>query len=92
MLVSAPILKIACRINMTHSLDLRGVACPLNFVKTKLCLDKLKDGESLMVVLDAGEPIESVYSSILAEGHAVKMPEIRDDGAYNLSINKVASA
>ena len=62
---------------MIHNLDLRGVACPLNFVKTKLCLDNLNNGEILAVVLDAGEPIESVYSSIMAEGHTVEMPEKR---------------
>ncbi len=77
---------------MIHNLDLRGIVCPLNFVKTKLRLDKLSDGEILTVILDAGEPIESVYSSIAAEGHEVNAPEKRDDGAYTLSIKKVACA
>jgi tRNA 2-thiouridine synthesizing protein A len=76
---------------MAHSLDLRGIACPINFVKTKLCLDNLNDGEVLNVILDPGEPIESVYSSVLAEGHNVGEPKKRGDGSFDLSIKKVAS-
>ncbi len=75
---------------MTHSLDLRGVACPLNFVKTRLYLDKLTDGEMLQVILDAGEPIDSVYASVSAEGHSVMVPQERDDGTYTLTIRKKA--
>lgn len=77
---------------MAHNLDLRGIPCPLNFVKTKLCLDNLSDGETLLVILDAGEPIESVYSSVLAEGHKVEAPVKREDSGYNLPIQKVTSA
>ena len=53
-------------------LDLRGVACPMNFVKTRLKLDKLATGELLEAFLDAGEPIESVTSSVLSEGHLIE--------------------
>jgi tRNA 2-thiouridine synthesizing protein A len=75
---------------MTHNLNLRGIACPMNFVKTKLYLDKLPDGEILKVNLDAGEPVESVYNSIQAEGHKLEEPEIQDDGTYLLTIKKIA--
>ncbi|MDP3509555.1 MAG: sulfurtransferase TusA family protein [Candidatus Melainabacteria bacterium] len=53
-------------------LDLRGVACPMNFVKTRLKLDKMATGELLEVLLDSGEPIESVSSSVLSEGHLIE--------------------
>jgi TusA-related sulfurtransferase len=53
-------------------LDLRGVACPMNFVKTRLKLDKMATGERLEVLLDSGEPIESVSSSVLSEGHLIE--------------------
>lgn len=51
--------------------DLRGVACPLNFVKTKIELAKLKSGETLEVWLDDGAPIENVPGSVQAEGHKI---------------------
>jgi TusA-related sulfurtransferase len=73
---------------MTHQLDLRGVACPMNFVKTKLFLDKLAVGDSLAVILDEGEPVESVFASIQAEGHIVQPPKALGDGTFNLTIQK----
>lgn len=53
------------------SLDLRGVACPLNFVKTKIQLEKMDKGQILEVWLDPGEAIESVPPSVIEEGHKV---------------------
>lgn len=52
-------------------LDLRGVECPMNFVKTKLQLEKMSTGEILEVLLDTGEAIESVPQGILEEGHEI---------------------
>jgi len=51
--------------------DLRGVACPLNFVRTKIELAKLKSGDRLEVWLDDGAPIENVPGSVQAEGHKI---------------------
>ncbi len=51
--------------------DFRGVACPLNFVKTKVELSKLNLGDILEVWLDDGEPIENVPGSVKAEGHKI---------------------
>ncbi len=53
------------------TLDLRGVACPLNFVKTKIQLEKMRSGQKLEVFLDSGEAIESVPPSVIEEGHLV---------------------
>jgi len=51
--------------------DLRGITCPLNFVKTKVELSKLNSGEVLEIWLDDGDPIENVPGSVRAEGHEV---------------------
>jgi tRNA 2-thiouridine synthesizing protein A len=56
-------------------IDLRGVICPYNFVKTKLQLDMMQAGEVLAVVLDDGEPIKNVPQSIRNEGHIVLIQE-----------------
>lgn len=70
-------------------LDLRGVACPMNFVKTRLFLDKMKAGELLRVLLDPGEPVESVESSISAEGHIVEGNERMPEGHFSMLIRRV---
>ena len=68
-------------------IDLRGVLCPINFVKTKLKLEMMDSGQVLEVILDDGEPIRSVPRSIKEEGHrVVKVENI--DGAYRLLIKK----
>jgi TusA-related sulfurtransferase len=68
------------------SLDLRGVACPMNFVKTRLFLDKIKPGQSVEVLLDDGEPIESVTSSVQSEGHAIGSSNQAPEGFHRLTI------
>lgn len=63
------------------TLDLRGVICPYNFVKTKLRLDTMLPGEILAVLLDDGEPIRNVPRSVENEGHTVLSREL--EGAYH---------
>ncbi|AKV67831.1 MAG: sulfurtransferase TusA family protein [Microcystis aeruginosa Ma_QC_Ch_20071001_S25] len=60
------------------TLDLRGTPCPINFVRTKLQLEKMTAGERLEVWLDAGEPIEQVPTSLTVEGYQIESIEDRD--------------
>lgn len=53
-------------------LDLRGTPCPLNFVRTKLYLEKMPPGSLLEVWLDPGEPIEQVPDSLTMSGYQVE--------------------
>lgn len=53
-------------------LDLRGTPCPINFVRTKLQLEKMAPGALLEVWLDAGEPVEQVPDSLTMEGYGVE--------------------
>jgi len=52
-------------------LDLTGVACPMNWVKARLALERLVPGERLELLLDEGEPLASVPASARDDGHAV---------------------
>ena len=71
-------------------LDLRGVICPYNFVKTKLKLETLKSGQVLSVLLDDGDPIRNVPSSVENEGHTVLSQE-RVDQSYRVLIRREES-
>lgn len=62
------------------TLDLRGVMCPINFVKTKLKLEAMESGEILEVILDSGDPIQNVPKSIKEEGH--KIVEVKKEGDF----------
>lgn len=68
-------------------LDLRGVICPYNFVKTKLKLETMKEGQVLSVLLDDGDPIRNVPRSVENEGHTVLAQE-RVDQAYRVLIRR----
>jgi tRNA 2-thiouridine synthesizing protein A len=56
-------------------LDLRGVICPYNFVKTKLKLETMESGQTLAVILDDGDPIKNVPRSVSDDGHTVLIQE-----------------
>ncbi|NJM45234.1 MAG: sulfurtransferase TusA family protein [Alkalinema sp. RU_4_3] len=53
-------------------IDLRGTPCPINFVKTKLKLEKMESGQVLEVWLDPGEPVEQVPDSLRMEGYTIE--------------------
>ena len=64
----------------SHTIDLRGVACPLNFVKAKIELEKIPVGEILEVLLDLGEPARNVPESLAQQGQDVL--EIKNNGDH----------
>jgi sulfite reductase (ferredoxin) len=72
-------------------LDLRGVMCPLNYVKTKLKLEMMDAGQRLEVWLDAGEPIKNVPMSLRNDGHKILAEEPLEPEAahYKLVVEKV---
>ncbi len=68
-------------------LDLKGVPCPMNFVKTKLMLEEMAPGEVLEVILDDGDPIKNVSGSIKEEGHKIiKVEQL--GGCWRLVVKK----
>ena len=59
--------------------DFRGVACPMNFVKTKIVLSTMQSGQTLEILLDDGQPINNVPGSVRQEGHEVLLTDKVDD-------------
>ena len=67
--------------------DFRGVACPMNFVKTKIALSPMKSGQILEILLDDGAPIQNVPGSVRGEGHEV-LSTTMTDGYWKVLIRK----
>jgi sulfite reductase (ferredoxin) len=63
-----------------HIIDLRGVTCPLNFVKAKIALEKIPVGQVLEVLLDEGEPVRNVPESFTEQGQEIV--EIKKNGEH----------
>ena len=69
--------------------DITDVVCPVTFVKTKVALEELDDGQILQVHINDGEPVQNVPRSIKEEGHQVLKLVDNEDGTYELFIKKV---
>lgn len=74
--------------NINHSLNLKGVLCPINFVKAKLKLEEMQDGQILEIIIDDGEPMQNVPRSIKEEGHKIIKVEKLADSSFKLLIRK----
>lgn len=73
-------------------LDLRGVACPLTFVRTRLALNRLAPGTPLEVLLDEGEPADSVPKSCIEDGDQVlELSPWSEPGVVRLLVARAGS-
>jgi len=70
-----------------QKIDLLGVKCPFNYVKTKLKLETMSSGDSLEVLLDLGEPEKNVPRSIKNDGHEVLSME-KINGHFKIVVKK----
>ena len=74
---------------ITDSVDITDVVCPVTFVKAKIALEELDDGDILSIKLNDGEPVQNVPRSIKEEGHKVLSLTENGDGTYTLIVQKV---
>jgi len=72
-------------------LDLSGVACPMNFVKTKIKLSMLPIGAQLDVILDDGAPIENVPLSLEEQGQKIHGKEKISATQWKIRVEKISS-
>jgi tRNA 2-thiouridine synthesizing protein A len=73
-----------------HTVDLRGVRCPANFIRAKLALEELEMGESAQFLLDDGEAVKNVPRSLKGEGHQLVSLKEAPEGHFVLDLKKGA--
>ena len=69
--------------------DITDKVCPLTFVKAKVAIDELDDGEVLAVRMNDGEPVQNVPRSFKEDGHQVLKLYDNEDGTFTLLVRKV---
>ncbi len=69
--------------------DITDKVCPLTFVKAKVAIDELEDGEVLAVKMNDGEPVQNVPRSFKEDGHQILKLYDNEDGTYTLLVRKV---
>jgi len=73
--------------------DLRRYACPLTYVKTRIALERVGQGDRVEVWLSAGEAVESVPRSAAHDGHRVLGVEpLAGEPGFRVVIEKGAPA
>ncbi len=75
--------------NIDETADITDVVCPITFVKAKVALEELEDGQIISIRLNDGEPVQNVPRSIKDEGHQILKLLNNNDGTYNLIVKKV---
>jgi TusA-related sulfurtransferase len=58
---------------VVRTLDITSLRCPMTWVRTKLELERLAAGETLLVSCPPGEALENVPRSAREAGHAVEV-------------------
>ncbi len=72
----------------TKQLDITKEHCPMTFVKTKIELSKLNNGDILEVLLTEGEPLENVPKSATEQGYKVLNIQHVKDSVHKITIEK----
>ena len=76
-------------IHFDEQVDITDVVCPVTFVKSKVALEEMDEGQVLAVKMNDGEPVQNVPRSIKEEGHQILKLDTNDDGTYTLFVKKV---
>ena len=71
------------------TIDITDVVCPTTFVKAKVALEELDEGQILSIRLNDGEPVQNVPRSNKEEGHEILKLDDNQDGTYTLIVKKV---
>lgn len=72
-----------------YKIDITKEHCPMTFVKTKIELAKLKEGDRLEVLVSEGEPLENIPKSSEEQGFKViSVNKTEKDGIHLIIIQK----
>ncbi len=71
-----------------HTLDITRDLCPMTFVRTRLMLDRMMEGETLLVLLKGAEPIANVPRAAAALGHGIFLGAKDSEGVARVFIRK----
>ena len=75
-------------IKFDDTVDITDVVCPVTFVKAKVALEELDEGQILSIRMNDGEPVQNVPRCIKEEGHQILKLDDNEDGTYTLYVKK----
>jgi tRNA 2-thiouridine synthesizing protein A len=75
-------------INIDAFVDITDVVCPITFVKAKVAIEELEDGQIIEIKMNEGESILNVPRSMKEEGHKVIKVVNNEDGTFTVLVEK----
>ena len=69
-------------------LDISNEVCPMTFVRTRLALERLAPGQTLLVRLKGDEPLRNVPRTAREQGHEIISSETGSDGITRLLLRR----
>lgn len=75
-------------IQADKQLDITAEVCPMTFVRTRLALDRMSPGQTLLVRLRGAEPVANVPRAAAEQGHTVLAQETGPDGVTSLLLRR----
>jgi tRNA 2-thiouridine synthesizing protein A len=73
--------------NTDAYIDITAEHCPMTFVRVKLKLEEMSEGQTLTVRLNGGEPLKNVPQSLKDENYAVSKHQ-PDSDCFLLVVTK----
>lgn len=73
---------------MKKTIDITKEHCPMTFVKTKIALAGLQEGDILEVLLSEGEPLDNVPRNAVEQGYNVLSVEHVEGTIHKVIIKK----
>ncbi len=74
--------------DVTRTIDITSEVCPMTFVRTRLALDRMAPGETLLVRLKGQEPLRNVPRTATEQGHTVLSLETDSLGVSSLLLRR----
>jgi tRNA 2-thiouridine synthesizing protein A len=71
-----------------RELDISAETCPMTFVRTRLALDRMAVGETLLLRLRGEEPRRNIPRTATEQGHTVLAESEAADGTVLLLLRK----
>ena len=75
-------------VKVDKHIDIKGLVCPMTFVKAKLAIEGMEEGEVLEILLDYEEASRSIPNSMKEHGHEVLCVEKTNETDWMLRIRK----
>jgi len=75
-------------VKIDKHIDIRGLVCPYTFVKSKLAIETMEVGETLEILLDYEEALNSIPNSMRDHGQQVLGIDQVSDGEWTIHVRK----